>query len=137
MDLAARVDWVLKHRQELAPTPRGGWNLGTWSLLAGLNRTHLDTLLKRAAAGKNQQVQTMAKLAEAAKVSVCWFTFGIGSPDKTAQSAAAAARSMAKAMGYPPAFLTGWEPPAADLDADTTWTLIKADYQRWRLARAG
>lgn len=140
VDLQRRVDWVLEHRKGLAP--KGGeWTLGAWCKRAGLRRTHLHTMLTRATEpDARQEVQTMVKLAEAAKVSVCWFTFGTGFPEERAgiPTPVMAARAMAQSMRFASTFLATWEPPASDdLDADTVWTLIKADYQRWRIARAG
>lgn len=101
----------------------------------------MNTILVREATEpeSRQEVRTMARLARAAGVSVCWLTFGIGKPEEFDEptSPLIAARMMAHMMGYQASFLDDWLPPSAsDFDAETLWTLIKADYQRWLISQS-
>lgn len=136
--LSERIEWVVSHGRELG---QDNWNMSQWALRAGLQRTHVRTILERLEENPDAGIEhrTLQKLADAAGVSVCWLAFGSGAPltakEESAQRALAATRAMGEAMGFAKAFLAEWAPPVAHLDADSLWTMMKADYVRWQAGR--
>lgn len=133
--LADRLQWVLDNAE---PLGLRNWNASQWSLRAKLERTHVSALLRRFSKNAHAGVEldTLERLANAAKVSVCWLAFGVGSP-RIARADLEAAFAMARAMSFDESFLADWVSPPTEVDADALWTMLKADYARWRTPARG
>lgn len=74
VNLLERLEWVLEEK---------GWKPGHWARLAGLKeRTHVNTIMRRLRDKPEStlDMETAAKLAMAADVSLDWLALGRGSP---------------------------------------------------------
>lgn len=71
-DIAERMQQIMDWNQ---------WSAREWARQAGLPESHLNTIIMRLRGdGKGTNVTTLAKLAEAANVSLDWLWAGRGSP---------------------------------------------------------
>ena len=63
-------------------------NASVWATEAGLSRTYVSGLLERVRKGKSQDIglQSLAALAQVARVSPAWLAFGAGEPSDDIES---------------------------------------------------
>jgi hypothetical protein len=73
--IADRMRWVIDSGRVK--------NASVWAMAAGMSRTFVSGFLERAQKGKWQDIglHSLARLAEAAHVSLAWLALGIGEPE--------------------------------------------------------
>lgn len=105
VNLLDRINYVLGVRPKLVASGRA------WSAKAGLGETYVGTLTTRLRAGDaGARSDELVRLAQAAGVSVAWFTAGLGAPHDVAGEPDKATLILlsAKDAGIPGAIIDEW-----------------------------
>lgn len=140
--LLERIESVLKDK---------GWSASEWARRAKLSeRSHVNTIIQRLRANPAAKTdgQTLAKLAEAADVSLDWLVLGRGTKDGAFVRIDPDPRYPSRAIAVVAATLAGWRSDAiekvramdgfaADPGVQTWLGLIQAEHEGLRLLPPG